>query len=147
MAGPIFDFIPDTQRLAGIFATATAPTFFLGAVAAFAGLMTSRMNAILERVRTLNAISEEDLVRAHLKDDLGRLIRRAKLLKKGLIAVLVSGVFATVLLAILFMTEFLGLKYAYGSALLFVVATGLLGYSLFKFAQEASICLDDADEY
>ena len=87
MGGPaLFDFIPDTQRLAGIFTTATAPTFFLGAVAAFAGLMTSRMNAILERVRTLNAISEEDLVRAHLKDDLGRLIRRAKLLKKGLIA-------------------------------------------------------------
>ena len=44
----MFDFVPDPERLSRIFATATAPTFFLGAVAAFAALMTSRMRDVLD---------------------------------------------------------------------------------------------------
>jgi hypothetical protein len=143
----MFDFIPDADRLSRIFASATAPTFFLGAVAAFAALMTSRMNDVLDRVRTLNAISEADLKRAHLKDDLVRLIRRANYLKDGLLAVLVAGVFATLLLVLLFATEFFGLKYAYGAGILFAISAFLLGFALFRFAQEARISLDEADKY
>lgn len=143
----MFDFIPDPARLSRIFASATAPTFFLGSVAAFAALMTNRMKDILERIRALNAISEADLVRAHLKDDLARLLRRAKLLKDGLVSVLCAGILATLLLAILFATEFLGIKYAYGAGLLFLLATMLLGFALLRFAQEARISLDEADEY
>ena len=142
----MFEFIPDAARLAHIFSTATAPTFFLGAVAGFASLMTSRMNAVMDRVRTLNAIEEKDH-RAHLKGDIHRLMRRARLLKDGILAVLTAGVFATMLLAVLFITEFMGLKYAYGAAALFVVATFLLGFGLFRFAQEASISLNEADKY
>lgn len=143
----MLDFVPDAARLSGMFASATAPTFFLGAVAAFASLLTSRINGILDRVRTLNAIDEADLVRAHLKDDLDRLLRRARLLKDSLLAVLIAGVFATMLLAVLFVTAFLGFKYAYGAALLFLIATFLLGFALFRFAQEAHISIDEADEY
>ena len=44
------------------------------------------------------------------------------------------------------MTEFIGLKYAYGAGWLFVIATGFLGFALFRFAQEARICLSEADE-
>ena len=51
------------------------------------------------------------------------------------------------LLAILFISEFFGLKYAYGAGLLFVISTFLLGFALFRFAQEASISLSEADEY
>ena len=143
----MFDFIPDAARLSRIFASATAPTFFLGAVAAFAALMTSRMNEILGRIRILNAIGEADEGRVHLKADLTRLVRRVELLKQGLQSVLIAGVFATLLLAILFMTEFMGLEYAYGAGLLFVIATVLLGFALFRFAQEAHISLDEADKF
>jgi hypothetical protein len=141
------EFVPDAPRLVGIFQSATAPTFFLGAVAGFASLMTSRMSAAMDRVRTLNAIREDDLDRAHLRDDLDRLLRRAQLLKAGIFSALVAGVFATLLLADLFITEFLGLKYAYGAAILFIVATFFLGRALVKFAREVSISLDEPDKY
>jgi len=59
-------FIPDAQRLSEIFSNAIAPTFFLGAVAAFVSLMTARLSAVIERIRTLNAIAAEDHARARL---------------------------------------------------------------------------------
>ena len=64
------DFVPDPQRLSELFSNAIAPTFFLGAVAAFVSLMTSRLSAVIERILTLNAIADEDHTRARLKADL-----------------------------------------------------------------------------
>jgi hypothetical protein len=143
----MLDFIPDTQRLAQIFSQAVAPTFFLGAVAAFVSLMASRLSAVMERVRTLNAIPDDDHARAHLKADLERLRRRARFLNSGILASLRGGLCATLLLAIIFVTEFMGLKYAYGAALLFILATSFLGFALFRFAQEARISLSETDEH
>ena len=70
------ELIPDAVRLSQIFSRATAPTFFLGAIAAFVSLMTSRL-AVIDRTRALNAIPEDDQMRAHLRADLERLRRRA----------------------------------------------------------------------
>ena len=140
-------FIPDAQRLSQIFSNALAPTFFLGAVAAFVSLMSSRLSAVIERVRTLNAITDEDQARVHLKVDLERLRRRARLLNSGILAALRGGVCATLLLAIMFITGFMGLKHAYGAALLFIIATGFLGLALVRFAQEARISLAEHYEY
>jgi hypothetical protein len=140
-------FVPDTDRLARIFSSATSPTFFLGAVAAFASLMTSRMSGAMDRVRALNAIPDDDVNRAHLKADLARLLRRAALLKGGILSALIAGVCATLLLANLFITEFIGLKYAYGAGVLFVIATLFLGIALVRFAQEVSISLGEPDRY
>jgi hypothetical protein len=140
-------FVPDAERLSHIFSTAVAPTFFLGSVAGFASLMTSRMNAAMDRVRALNAIPDDDQRRAHLKADVTRLVRRAQLLKSGIFNALVAGVCATILLGILFMTEFIGLKYAYGAGLLFMIATAFLGFALVRFAQEVRISLHEADRF
>jgi hypothetical protein len=68
-------------------------------------------------------------------------------LKSGIFASLVAGVCATILLADLFMTEFLGLQYAYGAALLFLVSTFFLGVGLVRFAQEVRISLVEADKF
>jgi Na+/melibiose symporter-like transporter len=143
----VFDFVPDAARLAQIFSQATVPTFFLGAVAGFISLMATRLSAVMERARSLNAISEYDSARVHLKADLERLRRRAHLLNGGIVACLRGGIFATLLLAIIFVTEFLGLKYAYGAGLLFVLATFYLGFALFRFTQEARISLSETDEH
>jgi Protein of unknown function (DUF2721) len=143
----MLDFIPDAERLSKIFSQAIAPTFFLGAVAAFISLMASRLSAVIARVQTLNAITEDDHPRLPLKADIERLRRRVRLLNSGILASLRSGLCATLLLAILFVSEFLGLKYAYGAGLLFVLSTFFLGFALFRFAQEASISLNEADEY
>ena len=47
----------------------------------------------------------------------------------------------------MFTIGFLGLKHAYGAALLFIIATGFLGFALIRFAQEAHISLAEHDEY
>jgi hypothetical protein len=138
-------FVPDAERLAHIFSTATAPTFFLGAVAAFPGLMTSRMEAAMNRVRALNSIPDTSKDKAHLKSDVERLIRRARLLKSGIFNALAAGVCATLLLANLFVTEFIGLKYAYGAGILFLIATMFLGIALVRFGQEVRISLHESD--
>jgi hypothetical protein len=141
------EFVPNAERLAHIFSTATAPTFFLGAVAAFASLMTSRMEAAMNRVRALNSIADMNKESAHLKADVERLLRRARLLKSGIINALVAGVCATVLLADLFATEFVGLKYAYGAGILFMIATIFLGVALVRFAQEVRISVHESDNF
>ena len=87
----MFDFIPDTARLAQIFSQATAPTFFLGAVAGFVSLMASRLSGVMERARALNAITEDDHTRAHLKADLKRLRSALAFLNSGILASLRGG--------------------------------------------------------
>jgi hypothetical protein len=143
----MFNFIPDAERLSQIFSQAIAPTFFLGAVAAFVSLMASRLSAVMVRLQILNAITDDDHARVYLKADVERLRRRARFLNSGILASLRGGICATVLLAILFVSEFFGLKYAYGAGLLFVISTFLLGFALLRFAQEARISLGEADEH
>ena len=109
--------------------------------------MTARLSAVIERIRTLNAIAAEDHARARLKVDLERLRRRARLLNSGVLAALRGGVCATLLLAIMFIIGFLGLRHAYGAGWLFIIATAFLGFALIRFAQEARISLAEHDEY
>ena len=143
----MLEFVPDVQRLTMIFSQATAPTFFLGAVAGFVSLMSARLGTVVARIRALNAIAEDDPTRARLKADVARLRRRAVLLSRAMAASLISGICATILLAIVFSAEFFGLKYAYGAGLLFVTATFFLGAGLVYFAREALMGLSEADEY
>jgi len=143
----MLNYIPDAQQLAQIFSNAIAPTFFLGAVAAFITLMNSRLAAVIGRIQALNEISEEDDRRVRLKADIDRLRRRASYLISGIHSALYGGVCATILLAIMFITGFLGIKHAYGAGLLFIIATAFLGMALIRFAQEAHISLNEYDEF
>ncbi len=143
----MIDFIPDSKELSEIFAQAIAPTFFLGAIAAFISLMNIRLSAVMQRVQYLNAIAEDDPGRARLKSDLERLRRRALFLTSGIHAALNSGLCATALLGLLFIAALFRFNHAYGAPLLFIVATLLLGFALFRFAQEARISLAEADEH
>jgi hypothetical protein len=68
-------------------------------------------------------------------------------LNSGILAALRGGVCATLLLAVMFITGFMGLKHAYSAGLLFIIATGFLGFALIRFAQEARISLNKNDEY
>jgi hypothetical protein len=115
----MFDFVPDTQRIAEVFSQALAPTFFLGAVAAFISLMTARLSAVVDRIKSLNAIPDGDNERAHLKADLERLMRRARFLNSGILACLRAGLCSTLLLAIMFTCGFFGLKHGLWRCLAF----------------------------
>lgn len=102
---------------------------------------------MIGRIQVLNEISDEVHVRVHLKADIKRLRRRARYLISGIHSALRGGVCATILLAIMFITGFLGLQHAYGAGLLFIIATAFLGLALIRFAQEAHISLSEHDEF
>jgi Protein of unknown function (DUF2721) len=125
------ELVPNIDRLTQIFSNAVAPAFFLGAVAAFVSLMMSRLAAVHERIKATRALPDQNSMA------LGPLRRRARLLSDGIILSLSGGVCATLLLAVLFASQFFGLRHVYGAGVLFFVATLLLGVALFRFAQEA----------
>ena len=109
--------------------------------------MNVRLTDVMGRIRALNAIRDDDPDQAHLKADLIRLRRRAHYLSDGIHTALIGGLCATGLLAILFMSEFAGLEYAYGAGMLFLVATVLMGKALYRFAQEARLGISETDEH
>jgi len=141
------NLIPDSGQLSELMAQATAPAFVLGAVAAFVSVLLGRMANVLDRIRSLNAIADEDTARAHLKSDVQRLRRRARLLNSATHLALMSGMCTSLLLVLGFASAFFRLRHEYGAGLLFAVAVGLLGSSLFRFAQEVRMGLSEADHY
>jgi Protein of unknown function (DUF2721) len=131
------DFFPSLDKLTTIFANATAPAFFLGAVAAFVSLMTSRLAAVTDRIKQMKGQAEGEPDAARGSAALLLLVRRARLLNAGIISSLCSGICSTVILAVLFASQFFDMSHALGAPLLFVIATLLLGFALLQFAQEA----------
>jgi hypothetical protein len=141
------DVVPNAQQLAQVMSQATAPAFVLGAVAGFVSILLGRTTTIIDRIRSLHAIAEDDSARAHLKCDIPRLQRRALLLNSATRLALLSGMCTALLLIVGFASAFLKLQHEYGAGLLFMIAVALLGGSLFRFAQEVRISLSESDHY
>jgi hypothetical protein len=57
------------DQLSQVTSQAAAPAFLLGAVSGFVTILITRMNGIIDRIRSLNAIADDDPTRAHLKAD------------------------------------------------------------------------------
>ena len=139
--------LPDAGQLSQVMSQATAPAFVLGAVAGFTSIMLGRMTAVLDRIRTLNEIAADDTKRTHLRSDIPRMRQRAKLLNSAIQLALASGMCTSVLLVMGFASAFFRLPHEYGAAVLFTIAVGLLGGSLFRFGQEVRIGLSESDHY
>ena len=139
--------LPDTGQLSRVMSQAMAPAFVLGAVAGFVSILLGRMTTVLDRIRTLNEIAVDDTSRVKLKSDIPRLRQRAKLLNQASRLALACGICTSLLLVAGFMSAFFRLQHEYGAGLLFTIAVGLLGGSLFRFAQEVRIGLSEADHY
>jgi len=140
-------FVPDAGQLAQVMSQSTAPAFVLGAVAGFVSIMLGRMTNVLDRIRSLNEITDDDTQRAHLKSDIPRLRQRAKLLNSATYLALASGMCTALLLVVGFGAAYLSIRHEYGAGLLFAVAICLLGAALFKFGQEVRLGLSEADHY
>jgi hypothetical protein len=138
---------PSAVQLAQVMAQSTAPAFVLGAVAGFVAILQGRITAVIERVRNLNDIRDDDRIRAHLKDDIPRLRHRAQLLNSATQLALASGICTSLLLLVAFVSAFLRFQHVYGAGILFSVAIALLGLALFKFRQEVMIGLTEADHH
>jgi hypothetical protein len=143
----ILSIAPNAAQLSQVIAQATAPAFMLGAVAGFVSILVGRMNAVVDRVRYLNEIADDDGARSHLKADIQRLRRRLRLLSSATRLALACGVCTSLLLCVGFGSALLRLQHVYGEGILFFVAVALIGTSLFKFGQEVAIGISEADHY
>jgi hypothetical protein len=134
----------DLDQLSQVISHATAPAFLLGAVAGFQSILITRMNGIIDRIRSLNMIADDDSPRARLKSDSPRLRHRAQLNQAVYLAV-GSGICTTALVILAFASAFVGMRHEPLAGLMFVVALGLLGAALLAFAREVRIALNEFD--
>jgi hypothetical protein len=139
--------VTDLSQLSQVISHATAPAFLLGAVAAFVGILITRMNGIIDRVRSLNLIADDDVPRTHLKSDIPRLKHRARLMNQAIYLAVGSGICTTVLVIMAFASAFVGIRHEELAGVLFVIALSLLGGALFSLAREVRIGLNDLDHY
>jgi cytochrome c biogenesis protein CcdA len=138
---------PSASELSQVITQAVAPAFLLGALAAFISVLILRMNRVVDRSQALNAISDADTVRVHLKADLPRLKQRSVLLNNATFFATTSAIFATLLVILAFVTAFFGIEHERGIAVLFVITLGFFAAALVNFARETRIALHEVDYY
>lgn len=138
---------PSVSQLSQVISQAVAPAFILGALAAFISVLTLRMNRVVDRSQTLNAISAADQARAHLKEDLPRMKQRAVLLNNAILFASLSAIVATLLVMVAFVSAFFGIEHERGIAVLFILTLGFFAASLINFARETRIALHEFDYY
>ena len=137
----------DPIHLSKVISQATAPAFLLGAVSGFLAVLVGRMNGVIDRVRSVNAIPDADPDRSHLRSDLPRLMRRAKLMNEAIFLAVGSAICTTLLVIWAFVSAFLGLRHEPGAAVLFVLALALLCASPVALALEVRIALSEHEHY
>jgi len=135
------------DRLSQVIAHAIAPAFVLGAVASFTGILSIRLNTIIERIRVLNALPKEGQDASFLRADLPRLKRRAELTNRAILYAVISGAISAALLIVAFVCAFLGIEHVYGAGIMFVIALLFLVAALIVFAFEVRIALTDYDHH
>jgi predicted lysophospholipase L1 biosynthesis ABC-type transport system permease subunit len=127
--------IPVTSKLAEVFSQAAAPAFFLGAVTGLVSILLTRLSVVTTALRSARNDHDSAVFR-HLH-------ARARLLHSAVNLALGSGICTALLLALSFIGAFLHLSHIYGAALLFLLATALVGLSLLQFFREIRIGLAD----
>jgi hypothetical protein len=136
-----------TEQLAQVIAHATAPSFLLGAVSGFVAVPMGRMNGVIDRIRNVNAIADDDKARAYLKADLPRLKRRAKLMNDAIFLAVGAAICTTLLVILAFASALLGPRHEPGAAVMFVLALALMCGSLITLAREVRIALTEFDHF
>jgi Protein of unknown function (DUF2721) len=144
---PVDTSAADPAHLSEVISHAVAPAFLLGAVSGFVAVLMGRMKGILDRIRTLNAITDEDDQRLHLKADLPRLRRRSELVNDALLLAVGSAIFTTLLVTMAFVSAFFGFRHEPGAGFLFIIALALMCGSLIMLAREVRIALTEFDHH
>jgi hypothetical protein len=138
---------PSVAQLSQVITQVTAPSFLLGAVAAFTSVLIGRLNRIIDRSQTLNSIGQDEASRAHLKTDIPRLKRRAFMLNKAIFFSTMSAITTSVLVIVAFVCAYFNVAHEYGVASLFVLALAFFTAALINLARETRIALHDLDHY
>ena len=88
---------PDSNQLSQVISQTVGPAFVLGSVAGFVSILLGRMTSVMDRIRHLNDIADDESARVHLKSDIPRLRRRLGLLNGAVLLALASGVCTSLL--------------------------------------------------
>jgi uncharacterized membrane protein YqjE len=134
-------------QLSQVITQVTAPSFLLGAVAAFTSVLIGRLNRIIDRSQALNAIGHDESSKVHLKTDIPRLKRRAIMLNKAIFFSTMSGITTSVLVIVAFVCAYFNIAHEYGVAMLFVLALAFFTAALVNLARETRIALHELDHY
>jgi hypothetical protein len=118
--------VTDLTQLSEVIAHATAPSVSSRRRGRLRLHFDHPDDGIIDPVRSLNAIADDDTPRARLKADIPRLERRAWLMNNAIYLAVGSGICTTVLVILAFASAFLGIRHELVVGLLFVVALGLL---------------------
>lgn len=141
----MFDTLsPD--RLSQAITHAIAPAFVLGACAGFISILSTRLEIIMARLRAITALPDGH-AKAHLKADVPRLRRRAKLTNQAILFAVISGAIVAGLLLVAFASVYLGIEHIYGAAIMFMIALLYLLAALVTFAWEVRIALSEYDHH
>lgn len=134
------------DRLSQAITHAIAPAFVLGAVAGFTSILSTRLETIMARLRAINALPDGH-AKAHLKADIPRLKRRAKLTNQAILFAVISGVIVAALLLVAFGSVYIGIEHIYGAGVMFMIALLYLAAALVTFAIEVRIALTEYDQH
>ena len=129
----------EADQLSAMINHAVAPAFVLNAVAAMVAILVNRISGVTERIRNLREIDENDASRGWLKNEIGELRRRERLLNGALRLAVLAGIGVTLLLLIGFVIAFMGYRHEPGAAVLFIAALCFLAASLFRLLQDISL--------
>jgi ABC-type sugar transport system permease subunit len=135
------------EHFGQILSHVVAPAFLLGAVASFTAILLARVEKVLDRIRMINDIPSNGHSKSGLKSDIPRLKRRLKLLNASLYLAIWSGIIAGVLIIGAFVAALLTISHVWGAAVAFTLSMLLLCISLFVFAMEVRISLNEQEEY
>jgi hypothetical protein len=143
----MFPDTPTVTQLSQVIAQAIAPAFILAALAGFIGVLITRLNRIVDRTITLNAIADDDAVKSRLKADLPRLLRRAAMINRAVFWAVIASIAITLLVIVAFVSAFFQIEHERGVAVLFIISLGAFTIALIDFAREVRIALSEFDHY
>ena len=135
------------SEISHVIALATAPAFLLGGIVGFLTLLVSRMARIVDRLRVLDDIDDQDQRHARLKADVPDLRRRARLIHLSMTLSIASGVTTALLVVIAFVGALLDLELEVLIASLFVLSLLAFVLALCIMVQEAVIALREFAHY
>jgi uncharacterized membrane protein (DUF485 family) len=138
---------PTAAQLSEVIGQVAAPAFILGAVAAFILVLNERLNRVIDRSQTLNAISDHDVTRAHLRADIPRLKRRAALLNSSVLFSVLCAIGTSLLVIVAFVSAYLQVPHEHGVGIIFIISLGLFIVSLVYLALEARIAIHEFDHH
>ncbi|MCP8937929.1 DUF2721 domain-containing protein [Alsobacter sp. SYSU M60028] len=128
----------DSERLNAVISHATAPSFMLGAVAAFLSILVTRSERVGDQWRArLNAAGSEEEDKKYI----ALLHDRMRMLHRAIYLAVLSALVTALLLIVAFGSAFVGARHQVGVAVLFSTALALLMGSLVHFAREVKVAM------